>query len=624
MFLSVARNKFIQPRALSNSYSRRRRLFSEETTNLKKIFQSIVGDNDVLDGQKETTQTLGYLKGSRIGRGKAVAIVRPTKLQQIPRILQAAVDNGCVVVVQGANTGLTGASVPRSSEKGDSRPTVLISTKHLDTILPIDDGKKVLCLAGVGLASLQSFVNNFGDGSRQSHSTLGSTFLNPTTAAGVAFGSGGTQIRKGPSTTERALYLKVQEDSNGEPIIKVVNTLGIKNLDIEEGEYEYNNDNNNSKNDDCVIPKLDSIINNDDDLKSNSTYGTHPSHDENYKTELCTFDDNLTRYNADTKGLDCNRSEGKVLILATVHDTFPKPDETKSFWVAFDDMDMAIRFKTDVALIDPNDLPESIEYIDSGCFDVIDRAGRFMGQFIKIFGTDSPLVRKGWDLKLRIEALPGMSTLPDQIQYYLNPIIPPVLPKDVMKLTNHRNHHILITVGNYNNDDSNNNSLESFQERLSQFREKHGGKEKVDVHELVTDSEKNGVNAFRYIAAAAFTTYCVGKGLLGVSVDYALPKNRSEAPKLSTEPTKRMRYSHFGCNVVHEDLAYEQGVDTHSAKIELKHTVDEVCKGRLPSEHGHGTEYVAPDDTKQRWMKMDPFNVMNPGLGGLSTKYRYT
>jgi len=145
----------------------------------------------------------------------------------------------------------------------------------------------------------------------------------------------------------------------------------------------------------------------------------------------------------------------------------------------------------------------------------------------------------------------------------------------------------------------------------------------VDVHELVTDSEKNGVNAFRYIAAAAFTTYCVGKGLLGVSVDYALPKNRSEAPKLSTEPTKRMRYSHFGCNVVHEDLAYEQGVDTHNAKIELKHTVDEVCKGRLPSEHGHGTEYVAPDDTKQRWMKMDPFNVMNPGLGGLSTKYRY-
>ena len=32
---------------------------------------------------------------------------------------------------------------------------------------------------------------------RESHSILGSLFLNPTIAAGVAFGSGGTQMRKG-------------------------------------------------------------------------------------------------------------------------------------------------------------------------------------------------------------------------------------------------------------------------------------------------------------------------------------------------------------------------------------------------------------------------------------------
>ena len=58
-----------------------------------------------------------------------------------------------------------------------------------------------LGLAGVGLAQLQKWLNKcFPD--RESHSVLGSTFLNPTTAAaGVAFGSGGTQCRKGPAYT---------------------------------------------------------------------------------------------------------------------------------------------------------------------------------------------------------------------------------------------------------------------------------------------------------------------------------------------------------------------------------------------------------------------------------------
>jgi hypothetical protein len=35
-------------------------------------------------------------------------------------------------------------------------------------------------------------------GSRDSHSVLGSIFLNPSVAAGVSYGSGGTQIRKAP------------------------------------------------------------------------------------------------------------------------------------------------------------------------------------------------------------------------------------------------------------------------------------------------------------------------------------------------------------------------------------------------------------------------------------------
>ena len=54
----------------------------------------------------------------------------------------------------------------------------------------------------------------------------------------------------------------------------------------------------------------------------------------------------------------------------------------------------------------------------------------------------------------------------------------------------------------------------------------------------------------------------------------------------------------------------------------LKHEVERMG-GKLPAEHGHGTEYVAPEETRRRWEKMDPLNVFNPGVGGLSVERRY-
>lgn len=589
---------------------------SEEHQALVKTLKRIVGKANILDGMEETTETAGYLKGARLGKGSALAIVRPTKLKQIQEIVQASVDAGCAVLVQGSNTGLTGGSTPRN--QSDGRPTVLISMKHFDTIIPIDDGEKVVCLAGVGLASLKHFVSeNFPD--RESHSILGSTFLNPTTAAGVAYGSGGTQIRKGPACTERALYLKVVADKYGKHIVKVVNTLGIEDLDSEEGEFIAH------KGLDGVIPTLDKYIDvvknqNDNTMKkSNSTYGKEPSHDHKYKESLCTVDHNVSRFNADTKGRECNRSEGKVLILASVHDTFQSPTRAKTYWLSFDSLETANKFKTEVCLDNPADLPMSIEYMDRDSFEVIDQAGRMMGHIIKFFGSASLVVSAGWDIKLKIEALnvAGAATFPDRVQYFLNSFLPSILPTRIMEMGRARDHHIATTIGDYNG------SLDRFEERFAKFCKDNEGK--IDVHECKSASEKDGVTAFRFIAAAAFKTYCVGKGLQGISVDYALPKKHGDTPQLpeSNQPIKRMRYSHFGCNVVHEDLAYAQGVDTHAAKMELKHVVDEVCNGRLPAEHGHGTEYHAPKDTQKRWMKMDPLNVMNPGVGGLSTRYRY-
>lgn len=177
------------------------------------------------------------------------------------------------------------------------------------------------------------------------------------------------------------------------------------------------------------------------------------------------------------------------------------------------------------------------------------------------------------------------------------------------------NHHVSMTVGDFGD-----GGMEKLLERLDAFVTEHGS-DKVVVHDCSTSKAK--LDAFRFVAAPAFRTWCVGNKVQGFSVDYVLPKNAGTAPSLTSSPLKRMRYSHFGCNVVHEDLAYAPGVDLEEAKHALKHTVEQECGGRLPAEHGHGTEYHAPVATQKRWKAMDPLNVLNPGVGGLSTKPGY-
>ena len=583
---------------------------------LFRTLRRIVGKQNVLDGAVETTETSQFLKGARLGRGHAAYIVKPQKLKQILEIVQATIDADCTVLVQGQNTGLTGGSVPR----GQDRPTVIISMKDLNTMFPIDGGQRVVCLGGAGLASLQQFVEgNFPN--RESHSILGSTFLNPTTAAGVAFGSGGTQCRKGPAFTERALYLKVAIDKFGTPVLKVVNTLGVKGFDREEGEFTSHLSH------DGVIPLLDSYVvavkgghpNGRMKTSNDGTYGNAPASDVDYKNRLCQFDSGISRYNADTSGCDCNRSEGKVLILASVHDTFPKPTTSKTYWVSLDSLETTLQFRRQVCLDNPADLPVSMEYMDRDSFDVIDRSGRVLGNTIKLVGSSSPVVRSLWNVKLWIEALEirGASTFVDSLLHFVNPIAPAILPSSIIELGRSMDHHIAMTVGDFDG------SLDRFLKRLEDFQKEHGNK--IVVQDCT--SQKASLDAFRFVAAPAFRTWCVGEGVQGFSVDYALPKNGGQAPPLlssdATAPLKRMRYSHFGCNVVHEDLAYAPGVDIHAVKRQLKQSVEHDCGGKLPAEHGHGTEYHAPEKTRKRWKNMDPLNVMNPGIGGLSTKYRY-
>ena len=148
---------------------------TESQQNLMSQYRRLVGAEHVLDctvsSSSSSTATAQYLVGARIGGTDedgapppTLCIVTPTHLHQVADIVEWAIQADCVVLVQGQNTGLTGGSVPHthtndssssSSSSSSSRPIVVLSMKQLTGIVPLDDGARVVCMAGAGLASVR-------------------------------------------------------------------------------------------------------------------------------------------------------------------------------------------------------------------------------------------------------------------------------------------------------------------------------------------------------------------------------------------------------------------------------------------------------------------------------------
>lgn len=544
----------------------------------------VVGSGNV---KKNYTQ-----KGSRIGEGTSLAYVAPGTLAEAVKVLKMCVAADVAVLPQGANTGLTGGSVPRDGLC--DRPTVTINLRRLNKIMPVgSDGKHVLCFSGAGIYDLKELLDK--DCNRDSHTILGSIFLNPSVAAGVAYGSGGTQIRKGPAFTERALYAKISE--TGE--VEIVNTLGLKDggdaVAFLDGAKKLTPEDLDAQ---CKAP------------------GSLPD----YANQLRILDKGISRSNADTSGIDCCRSEGKVMILATLHDTFEFPKKIEQIWVACKDYATAHEIRRDVCLKAPDTMAKSCEYMNKETVDGVDQAGRIQIKMIDWLGMNN--LEHLWNLKLFIESipLPFTNIICDKFLWWFNNVIPKPLPPVVDGLKDKYEHHMLMEFAEYTDGE-----IARLREALDTLaKSKPEGHVKYHTCE---GWEATRVSLFRFVVASSFRTYVVGKGLQGISIDYALPKENTELAPMPDEKyplVHRWTYAHLGCNVYHEDLIYGTDIDVHEAKHEVKHGIEAQAGGRLPAEHGHGTEYKAPKAAQERWMKMDPLNVMNPGVGGTSYNKNYS
>jgi D-lactate dehydrogenase len=115
--------------------------------------RSIVGSRRVLT---KPESTLRYRTGFRCGSGPALAVVKPGNLVEQWRVLKACVAANKIIIMQAANTGLTGGSTPDGSDY--DRDIVIVNTLRMDRIRLINEGRQVICHAGATLFHLEKAV----------------------------------------------------------------------------------------------------------------------------------------------------------------------------------------------------------------------------------------------------------------------------------------------------------------------------------------------------------------------------------------------------------------------------------------------------------------------------------
>ena len=158
--------------------------------------KKIIGDKNVLTSE---WNKLPYSKGWRYGAGNALAVLKPVKLSDIWKILQICVEEDIIVIMQAANTGLTGGSTPFGNNY--DRPILVLNTMRINSIHIINNGNQIVGLTGSTLYDLEKKLIPFG---REPHSIIGSTSIGASIIGGICNNAGGSLVQRGPSYTEMA------------------------------------------------------------------------------------------------------------------------------------------------------------------------------------------------------------------------------------------------------------------------------------------------------------------------------------------------------------------------------------------------------------------------------------
>ncbi len=546
--------------------------------------RSIVGARYTLTG---TEKTQPYSKGFRLGGGEALAVVRPATLLEVWRCLQACVKSDVIVIMQAANTGLTGGSTPNGSDY--DRPIVIISTMRINDIQLLDEGKQIVGLAGSTLFGLEEVLKPYG---REPHSVIGSSCIGASIVGGICNNSGGALVQRGPAYTEMSIYAQVTQDGE----LELVNNLGIHLGDSVE-EILTNLQNQHYQSEDVYHPDL---------LGS----------DNEYQQRVRDVDaDTPSRFNNDGRRLyESSGCAGKLAVFAVRIDTFPIPEKYQVFYVGTNDPAVMETMRREI-LANFKNLPVSGEYMHRGCYDASKKYGK--DTFLVIDKLGTKFIPKMFALKRVVDRWAGKfsflpSNISDKAMQFFSQLWPNHLPKRMEDFREKYEHHWIVEM--------NNDGVDEARHYLQTFFKENDG----DYFEC-TEKEAEHAILHRFVAGGAIGRYKIMQGdKLGsvMTIDVAFPRNEIEwfeklPQELSDQIAVKLYYGHFFCHVMHQNYIMKPGVDAKAVKQKILESFD-ARGAEYPAEHNVGHEYIAKEALSRFYKELDPTNALNPGIGQTS------
>ncbi len=558
---------------------------STHPADLLQQLRSIVGKPHVLTDDRSTRP---YRKGHRTGEGKVLAVVRPGSLLEQWRILQAVVAADCIVIMQAANTGLTGGSTPDGDDY--DRDIVLMNTMRLQGIQVINEGEQVVCLPGATLDRLEQTLAPL---QREPHSVIGSSCIGASVLGGVCNNSGGALVRRGPAYTELTLYAQVYDDGS----LHLINHLGIALGDTPEE----------------ILTRLEQGKYSPADIINDPA---RKASDPRYAQDIRDVDAQTpARYNADPSRLyEASGSAGKLCIFAVRLDTFPKEASTV-FYIGTNDPDELTAVRRHLLTALPS-LPIAGEYIHRTAYDIGEQYGKDTFLLIDRFGTAK--VPAAFAMKSRVDGFferLGWRGVTDRVIQSVMNRLPSHLPKRMREWRDRFEHHLLLRVSN--------DTAQITRDYLSQ----QFGDSKQGAY-FECDAEE-GRKAFlhRFAIAGAAIRYRESHPDSVediVALDIALRRNDKEwVEQLPADMEKdivhKLYYGHFFCHVFHQDYIVKKGV----VPLDMEHRMWKLLDARqaeYPAEHNVGHLYIAKPALAGFYRELDPTNTFNPGIGHTSRK----
>ncbi len=541
--------------------------------------RDIVGAAHVLSGDKPTRR---FRKGYRFGDGPVLAVVRPGTLVEQWRVLQAVVAAQAIVIMQAANTGLTGGSTPDGADY--DRPVVILNTLRLTGIQLLNDGRQVVCLPGATLDRLEQALAPLD---REPHSVIGSSCIGASVLGGVCNNSGGALVRRGPAYTELALFAQV--DAQGQ--LQLINHLGIALGEDPE-------------------QMLERLQRSDYTATDVDNHSGRAATDPRYATQVRQVDaPTPARFNADpSRHFEAAGSAGKLAVFAVRLDTFER-ERSEVFYIGSNAMEDLTDIRRHL-LTAFERLPISGEYLHREAFDIGQRYGKDTFLLIDRLGTAR--VPAAFALKSRIDGWfesVGLRGVTDRLLQAAMQLLPAHLPPRMTQFRDRYEHHLLLKLS----------AVDAA--ATDAFLRAHFADGQGDYfHCTAEEGRKAFLHRFA-VAGAAVRYRAVHRDAVEdiVALDVALRRDDRQwveqlPAALEARLAGKLYYGHFLCHVFHQDYIVRKGEDP----LAIEHAMWALLDQRgaeYPAEHNVGHLYPAKPALAAFYRELDPTNAFNPGIG---------